>query len=212
VTEPGRAWPQPYEGITGTDRCDDGLLGLSDTALTVRARFISLTRMLRSAVLVGDPAPVAQRIWQRMGEPRPGDLVVETSTIARNAGDFYKGFGFLIGHRTEWWHTDEQWQARLIQAQADHEVFLASVYARPGDPPEPPEAERPTDDAWYVQYGPSATDVCRWVNCDFITIPAPQDLAGGEQASGALTRPSLLGMLADSGFTLNEPPGAGTPP
>jgi hypothetical protein len=25
--------------------------------------------------------------------------------------------------------------------------------------------------AWYIQYGPEAEDVCRWVNCKFIAVP-----------------------------------------
>ena len=27
------------------------------------------------------------------------------------------------------------------------------------------------EDAWYVQYGPSPEDVCRWANADFAAVP-----------------------------------------
>lgn len=36
----------------------------------------------------------------------------------------------------------------------------------------PCEDDEPYDEqAWYVQYGPAADDVCRWTNCAFIAIP-----------------------------------------
>lgn len=202
--------PQPHEGITGTVRDQDGLLSLDDKALAVRRAMKGLACVLRSAVMVGSPAPVVERMSQRMRSPEPGDLVMETSTMRRDAEDWHRGFGILLAHRIEWASTDEQWAAGIEQARADHEKFLSGPYGRPGDAPfDPADHERWTDHAWYIQYGPEPVDICRWVNCEFMTVPVDRDfcrVAFGTRDGSAVivNRDDLLGSLADAGFRLRE--------
>lgn len=103
-----RNYPQPHEGIAGTDR-DDDLLSLEEAAVPRRLMMGGMAKCLRDAVLVGNPAPVVTRMWQRMKTPVPGDLVIETSTFyRRDEDDRIKAMGILVDHRTEWWQTDEE--------------------------------------------------------------------------------------------------------
>jgi hypothetical protein len=202
---------QPREGITGTDQAANALLSLEESAIAARKMMAGLAGVLRRATMVGSPAPVVARISERMRDPRPGDLVMETSTMYREAEDWYKGFGILIEHRTEWWETDADWDQQVAAERASHEEFLRGPYSQPGDADEPWEPdERMTDHAWYVQYGPQPQNVCRWVDCEFIAIPTdPQSGEipfGTRDGSGVtVTRDDVLGGLADSGFALREP-------
>src|ERR1700733_9432221 len=192
-------WPQPHEGITGTDRSDD-LLSLEDEAVPRRLAFNGLADLLYRACLVGHPAPVVARMWERIKQPQPGDLVIERSSRYRRDVDTQiKRLGVLLEHRTEWWQSDEEWAADVEQQRVHHEEFLRSDYAQPGDADEPfkPD-ERMTDHVWYVQYGPKAGDICRWGNCEFYLVPT--DHAVFEQSMGTrdgsgvtITRDDLLG-------------------
>lgn len=148
-------YPQPREGISGVERTEDDLLNLDDKAVARRLLMIGTAKALRTATLVGNPAPVVAEMWARMQNPRPGDLVMESGTpFRKNDPDAQiKGFGILLAHRDEWASTDEEWAAVCAE---DEDVN--------------PE-ERFHDHAWYVQYGPAAEDVCRWTNCEFIAIP-----------------------------------------
>lgn len=204
--------PQPYEGITGTDRTEDDLLSLEDVAIRRRLLIKGLANCLRKATLVGNPAPIVTRMNERMRNPQPGDLVMEESTTYRRDEDIQvKGFGILIAHRQEWWQTDEEWAKQVEQERADHEEFLRSDYAQTGDADEPWEPEeRGTDHAWYVQYGPKAGDICRWTNCAFTVIPTDPrafDVPVGTRDGNGVTftRDDIVGGLADSGFALREP-------
>jgi hypothetical protein len=206
-------YPQPREGVTGTDR-DDDLLSLDEAAVPRRLLMAGLARCLRDAVLVGNPAPAVARMWERMKNPEPGDLVIETSTFFRkDTDDKIKAMGILVAHRTEWWQTDEEWAAEIEKERAAYEEFLLGPYSQPGDLPfDPSHHERLTDHAWYVQYGPRAADICRWVNCDFMMIPAdPSEFrirVGTRDGNGVmLTRDDLVGGLADAGFVLRLPQG-----
>jgi len=149
-------YPQPREGITGAERTDDDLLSLEDKAIARRLMMLGTARALHSAVLVGNPAPKVAEMYARMTDPRPGDLVMEVTSFfrTRDVDTKIKGFGILIDHRDEWASTDEEWAAELA-----------------GDADLDPVADRFRDHAWYVQYGPAAEDVCRWVNCEFIAVP-----------------------------------------
>jgi len=103
-------WPQPHEDARGVTR-DDHLLSLSADALRLRDALITLTYHLRTALLVGDPAPVVRRMYERLSDPRPGDLVVESSVIhSRDARRRVTGLGVLLLRRREWWHADEDWE------------------------------------------------------------------------------------------------------
>jgi hypothetical protein len=147
-------YPQPREGITGTERTEDDLLALDDKAIARRLMMIGTARALHSATLVGIPAPKVAEMYARMRDPRPGDLVLELTNRRQDVDTQIKGFGILVAHRDEWASTDEEW-AQAVTGDADLD----------------PVDDRFHDHAWYVQYGPSDGDVCRWVNCDFIAVP-----------------------------------------
>jgi hypothetical protein len=205
------AYKQPREDVAPGAVRDDNLLSLEESAVAVRKLLAGLAGVLMKATLVGQPAPIVRRIHERMHDPQPGDLVLETSTMYRHADDWYKGCGILLEHRVEWWETDAEREAQVAEERAAHEDFLRGPYAHPGDADEPWEPdERTTDHAWYIQYGPQPADVCRWVNCDFIAIPTDPrgwDVPAGvrEGTATVFTRNSLLGGLADSGFALRQP-------
>lgn len=207
-----RNYPQPREGITGTDRTGDDLLSLADEAIPRRLMMVGLLANLRKATQVGNPAPIVERMRERMRNPQPGDLVVEDSGIyLRGQDKQVEAFGILLTHRDEWWQTDEEWAAVVAGERTAHEEFLRGPYAHPGDADEPRELPaRITDHAWYIQYGPKAIDVARWVNCSFIAIPT--DPCAFDQPVGTITpggvelnRNNLLDALADSGFSLKAP-------
>lgn len=143
-------YPKHFEGVTGTLRDEDDLLSLSDQALKRRRMMMDLAYVLYSATMVGDPAPKVADMYRRISNPVPGDLVLETSSFRRGE---MKAFGILLAKRDEYWHTDEQWEEDL----ADGAYYASDT--------------RPTEDIWYVQYGPNPDDICRWHNCSFIMVP-----------------------------------------
>jgi hypothetical protein len=181
--------PQPYEGVTTTDREGDDLLSLDPKALPRRAAMAALAMCLWNAVVVGEPAPLVARMWERMRDPRPGDLVLETSRYYLDYANA-EAFGVLVAHRMEWWDTDEEW-ARLRRYRERDK-----------------NDKRPTDTAWYVQYGPSRHHIYRWVNATFITVPTDAkfcQVQHGTPTPGggvSLTRADLLAALADTGIQL----------
>lgn len=185
------ALKQPHEGVTGLDR-PDYLLSLDDRALAHRDALIAMASHLSGACLVGDPAPIVERMDKRIRAPQPGDLVVEVSTqYTADAGRRIKGLGILLEQRVEWWETDAEWEA---------------IKAEDGTLE---DAERMTDRAWYIQYGPEPGDVCRWVNCQFTVIPTdPREFSmpvGRRDGTGVtITKGDLTAGLADSGFTLKS--------
>jgi len=150
MTEIGIALPQPWEGINGTARDSDDLLSLEEEAMPRRRRMVMMALLLRKATLVGNQAPVVRSMYERMSDPQPGDLVVETTTSWRPDGG-YRGFGILLGHRREWCTKDEAWAAYLAE--------------------NPDDDERLADHYWYIQYGPGERDISRWEDCRFIAVP-----------------------------------------
>jgi hypothetical protein len=148
-------YKQPREGVVGVDRNGDDFLSLDMRAVAHRAGLVAVAKHLRSACMVGDPAPVVREMSDRMRHPRVGDLVFEP-TMATSSADLdtrTKALGYLVEKRTEWWLTDEDWAAE--KAEDDRLT----------------DEDRQTDEAWYVQYGPDPGDICRWTNCDFGMIP-----------------------------------------
>lgn len=154
---------QPHEDIQGQDLRHLGhLLCLGDEAQAHRSLIVSTTHLVLNACLAIDPTPNQQQIDHRLRNPRVGDLVFEESSFWRSyrKGDplegstWCKGFGFLIEDRVEWWNTDADWEQELAEGEYG-----------------PAETVRPTDHAWYVQFGPEPDDVCRWVNCSIVAIP-----------------------------------------
>jgi hypothetical protein len=121
----------------------------------------ALSWHLRSATLVGNPAPVVAEIYDRMRHPQVDDLVVESTRGHYDAhaerGDWYRGIGILIAVQREWLSTDDEWAA---------------------DPDSAFDDNRASDEWTYVQYGPAPEDVCRWGNCEFMMVPWSRDQLG----------------------------------
>ena len=154
-------WLQPHEGVTGIDR-QDTLLSLEPAMVPLRTVLAATAAHLYAACLVGNPAPRVAAMLARVTDPRPGDLVIEDTARygwRRYPDKLSRGMGVLVLKRQEWAETDEEWAAYLAEEQQWREG--------------PVTDERPTDTGWYVQYGPSAADVCRWTNCGFMAIPWP---------------------------------------
>lgn len=174
---------QPREGVSGLDQ-DSDLLSLDHDAMEHRLALMIMANHLKSAVLVGNAAPIAQEIWERIRNPRIGDLVVEMTALSpRHPENRVHGLGILVERRTEWWETDEEWE----QLKAE-DGFMT-------------DEDRRTDEAWYVQYGPRAKDICRWTNCMFTAIPLnPHEF--DKPLTGTITRDTLVGTLNRSGFNL----------
>jgi hypothetical protein len=199
-------YKQPHEGVTGVDRSDNDLLSLDASAVVHRLAIATLAKHLHDAVMVGNPAPVVERMWQRIREPRVGDFVLEWAMYRRGGLDqCIKAMGYLVEKRTEWWSTDEEYEREVAEELAWH-----VEHGR--DPAEFEADERMTDVAWYIQYGQDARDICRWTNCSFIVVPIDSEAfthpIGTPTPTGGvvITSDSLLAGMADSGFVLNLPP------
>jgi len=209
MTQP---WPQPFEGIRGTEH-GSWLLSLDERAIAHREFLIEMAHHLSTATLVGNPAPVVRRMNERLRLPRIGDLVVTTEVMhgRRDPDDRLKGFGIFLAGRKEWCETDAEWAAYKASV---HEETASTL----------PDEDRMTDDVFYIQYGPDPGDICRWHNSEAVVLPVDTttfsaDAAalredtpdGGQRVT--FTRESLIGGLADSGFHLKgDAPVAGWMP
>lgn len=142
----------PREGVRGNDR-KDWLLELDTSAIPHRDVLINVTHHLWTATLVGNQAPIVKRMFERMRQPVIGDLVMEYGAPFMTGEDRLNALGILVEHRTEWVHTEAVWERIGAEYIELNEV-------------------RPTEEAWYVQYGNAAVDICRWANCDFVAVPA----------------------------------------
>lgn len=158
------SWPQPHEDVHGVDRTIDDLLKLDEAAMRRRVVMLTIAKALWQATLRGAHNEHGRAAYQQMAEPRTGDLVVETVGMAHPLKEDADGevravtcFGILLGFRTEWACTDEDWRRYQAEGEADG-------YPLPDD-------SRITVKAAYVQYGPAAKDICRWVNCSLIALP-----------------------------------------
>jgi hypothetical protein len=169
------SWPQPYRDITGTDRTQDDLLSLTEPAMHRRMALLNDALELWKSVLNGGLTESGRDLYLRMTKPEIGDLVIETIGMRYPARRDTQGdvravtcFGILLGIRIEWACTDEDWLRYQEEAAADG-------YPMPDD-------ARTTTEAAYVQYGPSAADICRWTNCSLIAPPVDRLYhAGGRQ-------------------------------
>lgn len=157
-------WPQPHEGVTGIKRTRDDLLALDEAAMQRRVVILQIATELWRAALNGAHTESGRELYERMANPRMGDLVVETVGMRTPLGRDSDGdaravtcFGILLGQRTEWSCTDEKW--REYQAEAEAEGYTLA------------DADRITDEGTYVQYGPEPQDICRWANCSLIALP-----------------------------------------
>jgi len=163
-------WPQPYEGIHGTDR-DDWLLSLDERAIPHRDALLAMAGHLRSATLVGHPAPLVEDMGRRIEHPQPGDLVAEATSAMykRRRGpegldDRIKGLGILLARRHEWSVTDQEWERfcdeeRAVSTDPGVLELITSL------------DNRTHEDVIYIQYGPAAVDIARWANAEVICLP-----------------------------------------
>lgn len=187
------AWPEPWEGISGTIRDQDDLLALDEPALRRREIVVAMAYALNSAISVGNPAPIVSRMNDRFSahrdSARVGDLVIESTTLYQGSAreKWFMGFGILLANRWEW-----------AETHVDHAKRMAGYEDDPFD--------RFIDNIWYVQYG-SNDDICRWENCSFMAIPTDLEtvraLREPAATGGVITRESLVSSLTDSGFELN---------
>lgn len=128
------------------------------TALEQAASFIGAAGyQAYSNCIVGNQAPAIKRYFDRVRNPEPGDLVVETSTFyARDL----RGYGHVaVGTLVE----------RKIESL---------VYEEDGFEPDPYEEE-----AWYVTPF-TGGETIRWTNAEFIAIPSTRQ-QGREWSHGA---------------------------
>jgi hypothetical protein len=153
-------FPTPWEDVPpGVDR-DEPWLALTDEAIETRLWLRAFSESLYHVALTAarpTAAPAVNTFWGRMSDPHPGDLVLEVSTpgiVPERLDGLTKGLGFLVDVREEYVHTHDEWAECADQYRGQ---------------------ERPTERIWYVQYGPSADDVCRWENCRFVALPTVAD-------------------------------------
>lgn len=156
--------PQPHESVRGVDRTRDDLLSLEGPALRRRVVMMDLAHALWKSALNGAHTETGRSLYEQMANPRMGDLVVETTGLRhpeRADRDGSQGaihsFGIMLGERTEWACTDERWQEYVEEAHQQGEEL--------------PDSSRVSTQAVYVQYGPKADDICRWVNASIIALP-----------------------------------------
>lgn len=171
------------------------MLALDEASLAWRRMLTLLAHELHNAVLVGNPAPKVRRIYERISDPQVGDFVYESTTLRRDDSEVWvRGSGFLTAITDEPLCTDEQWEQYKRE-----EPYLTDE-----------DRDYGTERVWYVRYGPSEQDVCRWVNASFLVVPMNPDMFGHPQAgtrdgnATIFTRDGLLGSLADAGFELRD--------
>lgn len=157
--------PEPHENVRGVDRTRDDLLSLDVPALKRRVIMLHLANQLWNTTMGATGTPRGQAAYERMTEPKVGDLVVESVAMCFPSVDDPErgprsthGFGILLGVRAEWTSSNEEWQKRLAKSQG---------WKRPLRP-----EDRPMVTAQYVQYGPKATDVVRWVDATLFALPS----------------------------------------
>lgn len=120
------------------------------------------------ATLVGDPAPIVKRMGDRIRDPRPGDVVLETSTFyQRNWRP--SALGQLILTR------DEPFLDRVEFCEA----HLDGDYWNDPDETYPEFAARHTERVWYLRPLAGVGGPClhRWSNASFIALPVTDEPA-----------------------------------
>ncbi|AYD81388.1 hypothetical protein SEA_JUSTBECAUSE_233 [Streptomyces phage JustBecause] len=158
------SWPQPHENVRGVDRTRDDLLSLEGPAVRRRAVILTIAYQLWQATLRGAHTEQGRAAYDRMDNPRMGDLVAELGTARRprcetqdEKNSMVEGFGIFLGEREEWTCSHEEWRADVERSRQEGEAYTLE--------------DRATVKAMYVQYGPAAQDVCRWVNCSVMALP-----------------------------------------
>lgn len=164
------------------------------------AAIIALADALRTAVTVGNAAPIVQRMRAWMdGSLRPGDLVVETSTMHRGGtarcGIFLKVEDRMACH---------------------HEVENADLERCTSCPDDARCHERYT---WIEVLDPPCGnhDICanrrcihrhRWHNASFVRVPATAgqiaEATGRSGSGGGFDRDGLINLLEDAGIGIRR--------
>jgi hypothetical protein len=210
-----QSWPQPFEGVRGTDLSGHWLLSLDERAILHREALIAMAHHLHTATLVGSPAPVVRRMSDRLHQPGPGDLAVTIEVLhgRPDPDSRLRGFGIYLGGRKEWCESDAEWAAWCA---AERDSILRDYSGTEADEliaMTVGEDNRTADTVFYLQYGPDPGDICRWHNSEAIVLPvaiggfgADAAVSREELGSGRVrttfTRDSLISGLADSGFRL----------
>ena len=213
-------WPQPFEGITGTDLSEHMLLSLREPAIAHREALIAMARHLHTATLVGNPAPVVRRMCDRLRQPEPGDLAVTIEVLhgQMDPDSRLKGLGIYLGGRKEWCESDEEWDAWCAAERTSILGNHSGTEAAGMIELITGEDNRLADTVFYLQYGPNPGAICRWHNSEAIVLPvtigefsadaaASREETGNGRVRTTFTRDSLIGGLADSGFRLRGEPG-----
>lgn len=134
---------------TGVNRPDDPIL-----TMTAEQKNVFLEAVWYSFCLTGMvSAPIGRALADRRRHPRAGDLVIIPDAMSprtSSAEDTLMGVGYLVGERWEPAVSEEAW--------AEHGQTEWDGYC-------------PETQAWYVQYDPRATAVCRWENADCLAVP-----------------------------------------
>lgn len=154
-----------------------------------------------TTTMVGDPAPFVRRLAERMRAPRPGDLVLETSTVFRlDRGDWDSAaLGYFLREADEPACTREEWDAE----QAEEAAWCAEHH--PGEPFEPEPYEPRIERVQYLQRLDDGGEF-RWHNAEFIALPTtlPRAWLGETPPGSTVTRDSLIADLGDAGFHLKD--------
>lgn len=135
------------------------LLSLDPSALAWRRLVLKMANNLYLATLVGNPTLKIQAQHERMLHPKPGDFVYEQTTLwGGSAEQKEKGSGILLRIVLEPVWTYDELRAEYDEIDENTEAEIQGDLAK-------------TQTVYYIQYGPSKEDVCRWTNGWFLVAP-----------------------------------------
>lgn len=107
--------------------------------------------------LFGQPTPRQQNYHRRASNPKPGDLVVETTSFASKCRA----------------STHPEWCVGTLVAHAQEFIKYDEINHTEGEP------DGYHEEAWYIKLLVEESPVWdshRWINCEFIAIPrTPQE-------------------------------------
>jgi hypothetical protein len=125
-----------------------------DTGRLLRLIAINAYTAYRNT-LIGDPPPALAAFGSRIRDPRPGDIVIETSTIYR-------------------------WAQHADEAPSEQYPSIG-ILLRVADEPFPCEEgeiepdENARERVYYIQPLDGSVPEYRWTNADFIVVPSSMD-------------------------------------